>query len=151
MKNILFRYAKSIEELRQVVLKLHTFEIAPRLLIIDSMQEFFNDAVPDDLQNDVNVGASTPADYIDFCNTQCMLTAAVQNAVDSMSQRVGGNCASIISFDSSGMAKYQQYYERFRSKFIQFFFFDAENVLYGCDDDDLEKLKQKLMETLIAS
>lgn len=149
LRNIIFRYANTVNELRRIVLELHSWSLAPRLLIIDSLQEFFVDAVAANVHdNDHDFGADpTPTDFTEFCQAHCMITAATQNAVDSMACRLSGPCASIISIDFDAVPSYFPYYQRFRTKYCQLYYFDAANR-YHVGDDNLNALRQKLLDTL---
>lgn len=139
LRNIIFRYANTVNDLRQAVLDLHSWTLAPRLLIIDSLQEFFVD------YEICAISATTG--FTEFCKAHCMITAAIQNAVDSMSFRLDGMCASIISIDSVAVSSLQQYYERFQTKYFDLYYFDATNRYHACEND-LNALQQKLLKML---
>lgn len=77
-----------------------------------------------------------------------MITAATQNAVDSMSSRVPRKpCASIISIDFEAVPSLRRYYERFCTKYYKLYYFDATNR-YHASEDSLTALQQKVLETL---
>lgn len=150
LRNIIFRYANTVDELRKAVLELHTWGWAPRLLIIDSLQEFFIDEVAtNDGRDDYELCAhSTPTNYTQFCEAHCIITAATQNAVDSMSCRLlRSPCASIISIDFDAVPSLHRYYERFRTRYFELYYFDGLHR-YHASEDNLNALHQKVIETL---
>lgn len=77
-----------------------------------------------------------------------MITAATQNAVDSMSSRVPRKpCASIISIDFEAVPSLRGYYERFCTKYYKLYYVDAASR-YHASDSSLNALQQKVLETL---
>lgn len=148
IRHIIFRYANTVDELRLALLELPSLTLAPRLLLIDSLQEFFVDGIvttgPDDYAN----GAiPTPDEFTEFCEAHCIITAALQNAVDSMSCRLRKTCASIISIDFDAEPSFGQHYERFRTNYFKLYYFDAANR-YHANEDNMNALQQTLLEML---
>lgn len=127
---------------------MHSFVLVPRLLIIDSLQEFFDDAIatnPPD--GHANGAIPTSADFTEFCEAHCTITAATQNAVDSMSCRLRQMCASIISIDFDAEPSFCQHYERFRTIYFKLYYFDAANRCH-VNEDDMNALRETLLEML---
>lgn len=149
LRNIIFRYAKTVNELRLVILELHSWVLSPRLLIIDSLQDFFIDTVvvADGRDEYALCAGITPPDFTKFCEAHCMITAATQNAVDSMSCRHRGTCASIVSIDLDAVPSLHEYYKRFSSRYFDLYYFDAANRFHA-GDDNLNSLRQILLGTL---
>lgn len=113
LKNVIFRYSSTCLELLNVLLELDTWRMAPRLLLIDSLQTFFK--------------APMTVDDSAFCADHCLLIAAIQNTIESLTKRHGKMCFSITSIDFD-VEQFRPNYEGLRQTLIDLYFHRENQV-----------------------
>lgn len=135
LKKITFRYIKSSRELMKVLLEVHTYGVKPKIILIDSLHDFFNDCSCD-------VNNST--EYLNFFENHCLILSSLQNSIDYLSKATNSNCLSVISLNFS-CEKFTNFYKKMRDKLIDFYFYEPERLL------NPENCELFMKETLFSS
>lgn len=116
LKRIIFRYIGSFRELMKMLLEIHTWAKKPRLVLIDSIEVYFKDC------------GGNADEFADFFENHCLLAAAVQNAVDSLSADSKSTCVSVLSIDLAA-ERVGGFYKRMEEKFIDLYFYGDGRVV----------------------
>lgn len=122
LQNIIFRYYhKTHSALLKTLLELRTWKFTPKLIIIESLQLFF----------DADSGLMT---YKDFIKNHSVVIASLQNAIHALSKQLNQDCFSIVSFDS-GEDKFVEYYEEFLQTLVDLYYMKDGSFLDDVGED----------------
>lgn len=124
LRNITFRYHKSYTELVKTLLELHTWTIVPNLIIVESLQLFFdngNNLIP----------------YKEFIKNHSLTIASLQNAVQSLSNHSDKGCFSIVTLDSNEN-KFDGYYEKFLQIMLDLYYVQPGGFIQDVDEGFIE-------------
>lgn len=122
LKKIIFHYIKSPKELMKVLLGVHTYEVKPSIILIDSLHHFFNDWYCE------NHDDLSKTDYLNFFENHCLIVSSLHNSIEFFSKTANKNCLSVISLNFS-YDKLAHFYEKMKEKLIDFYFYEPRSVL----------------------
>lgn len=120
LKKIIFRYIGTFKELMKVLLGIHTWSRKPSLVLINSPEAYFKDCG--------GSGGSAPTEFADFFANHCLIAAALQNAIGSLSTIHKSTCVSVLSMDFSAK-NFAGFYKQMEEKFVDLYFYEAQRVV----------------------
>lgn len=145
LRNIIFKYLKTSGDVLKLMLGLHTWNLVPKLVIIDSLHKYFVEPTTTMCNGELVIGP-TPTNYNQFIENHCLLTASVQNALDALSIRLNGHSFSIISIDFKD-EHFAEFYNEFQKTFLDLYYYKA-NVFHR-NGNDLVSVVNELLNPKI--
>lgn len=93
----------------------------PKLIIIESLQLFFDNA-------------SSLITYKEFIEKHSLTIASLQDAVQAVSKRSDGCCFSVVTLDNSEN-NFVEYYEEFLQTIIDFYYVQSGSFIEDVTED----------------